>query len=614
MAIMSAYQELAFHEGERRMMHAMGAPVRENPSSPGITPQLAFHLANAPLMAIGTVDEQGAPWTTLWGGEQGMARALGGSVAGIRTVVAQQHDPVVETLVGRKTSGTIVREEGIGRMVSGLTIDLSTRKRVKMFGRMIAGALGIRETQEPAREAASEAEIQLVLKIEESLGNCPKYLNRKQLTPARSNPVLVSDSPVLSSHALALLAKADCFFVSSVQHDQNMDTNYRGGPSGFVRIVSNTGDGTVLCWPEYSGNRLYQTLGNISLCPQIGICVPDFEKGDMLYCTGSAEVLVSKDAAALLPRSNLCVRLTVSAARYVREALSFRGLAGEPSPYNPRVRHLVSEKQVAQSHDLRPHRIVLLGQSELTPSISRFRFSFENDDTYEAGQYVTLDFSEHLDIGYSHMRDDDPSSLNDDFVRTFTVSSPPRLDRSVQQANGGGEFEVTVRKVGVVTEYLFRHGLPNSRNKLEVDCKGFGGDFQVRQMEHETICFIAAGVGITPLLPALESLNLSRLRLLWTVRLEDIGLVQDTLRLHPAVSQCLVLFITNCPSGGGTDARVTAVEEKGTAVQFRRMGPKDAELGAEVSRCYVCTAVPFRKLLVEWIPKHVEVVFEDFNF
>jgi NAD(P)H-flavin reductase len=611
---MSAYQELTFHEGEKRMMHAMGAPIHENPSSPGITPQLAFHLANAPLMAVGTVDRQGAPWTTLWGGEQGLARALGGGVAGIRTVVAQQHDPVVETLVGQNTSGSVVREQGTGRMVSGLTIDLSTRKRVKMFGRMIAGALGVKEKEEPARGGATEAEIQLVLKIEESLGNCPKYLNRKQITPAKPTPVLVSDSPLLSSHAVALLAKADCFFVSSVQHDQSMDTNYRGGPPGFMRIVSNVGDGAVLCWPEYSGNRLYQTLGNISLCPAVGICVPDFETGDMLYCTGSAEVLVGKDAAALLPRSNLCVRLTVSAARFVQEALAFRGVAGEASPYNPKVRYLVSEKPVAQSQDTASQRIVLLDQTELTPSISRFRFSFENDQTHEAGQYVTLDFSEHLDVGYSHMRDDDPSSLNDDFVRTFTVSSPPRLVRAAQQASGGGEFEMTVRRVGVVTEYLFKHGLPNSRAKLEVECKGFGGDFRVRQLEHEKICFIAAGVGITPLLPFLESLDPARLRLLWTLRLEDIGLLEDTLRLHPAVSQCLTLFITNHPTGSGTDGRINAVEKQGTIVQLRRMECRDVERGEEVSRCYVCTSVPLRKLLLEWIPKHIEVVFEDFNF
>jgi NAD(P)H-flavin reductase len=611
---MSVYQELAFHEGELRMMHAMGAPVHGNPTSPGITPQLAFHLANAPMIAIGTVDQQGAPWTTLWGGEQGMARAMGGGVAGIRTAVAKQHDPVVETLVGRDASGAIVREQGTGRMVSGLTIDLSTRKRVKMFGRMIAGALGAKEMEEPVSGDAIEAEIQLVLKIEESMGNCPKYLNRKQLTPARSNPVLVSDSPVLSSHAVALLAKADCFFVSSVQHDQSMDTNYRGGPPGFMRLVDNTEGGAVLCWPEYSGNRLYQTLGNISLCPQVGICVPDFETGDMLYCTGSAEVLIGKDAAAVLPHSNLCVRLTVSAARYVQEALSFRGIAGELSPYNPKVRYLVSEKRVAPSQDSESQRVVLLDQTELTPSISRFRFSLESNQTYDAGQYATLDFSEHLDIGYSHMRDDDPSSLNDDFVRTFTVSSPPRLTHATRQSNGRGEFEMIIRRVGVVTDYLFKHGLPTSRNKLEVDCKGFGGDFQVRQAEHETICFIAAGVGITPLLPFLESLNLARLRLLWTVRLEDMGLVEDTLRLHPAVSQCLVLFITNHLTGGGTDTRVNAVEEQGTSVRMGRMESRDVQLGGDVSRCYVCTSIPLRKLLVEWIPKHVEVVFEDFNF
>jgi NAD(P)H-flavin reductase len=610
---MAVYQELAFHEGEEWMMHAMGVPIRDNPSSPGITPQLAYHLANAPMIAIGTLDERGAPWTTLWGGEQGMARAMGGGMVGIRTVVAQQHDPVVETLVGRDTSGTVTRESGTGRMVSGLTIDLVTRKRVKMSGRMVAGALGMRQDENSSLED-SEAEVQLVFKIEESLGNCPKYLNCKRVTHSRSNPVLLSDSSVLSSHALELLAKADCFFISSAQQNQSMDTNYRGGPPGFLRIVSNSGPGAVLCWPEYSGNRLYQTLGNIVLYPQVGICVPDFESGNVLYCTGNATVLVGKDAATLLLHSNLCVRFDVTDARFVKDALCFRGVAGEASPYNPKVRYLASEKPSIQQPDPVPQRAVLLEQIKLTPFVSRFRFSIENVAAYDAGQYVTLDFSEHLDIGYSHMRDDDPLSLNDDFVRTFTVSNPPKSAADSQQNGRGSRFEMTVRRVGAVTEHLFKYGLSSSREKLEVGFKGFGGDFRINQADQETIYFIAAGVGITPLLPFLGSLDLTRLRLLWTVRREDLGLVEDTLQHYPAMDQSLTLFVTNQRPSDETDKQIVAIKDRVVSLQLRRIGQEDLELGTEVSQCYVCTSVPLRKRLTDWMPEHVKILFEDFNF
>lgn len=197
----------------------------------------------------------------------------------------------------------------------------------------MAGVLGIRD-DEVTGQNVSVAEIQLVLKIEQSLGNCPKYLNSKVIEPAASTPELISNSPQLPQQALYLLARADLFFVSSSQHDKDMDTNHRGGPPGFLRVESNEHLGAVLCWPEYSGNRLYQTLGNLSINPLAGICVPDFETGDMLYLTGETEILAGKAAAAFLPRSNLCVKITITAARFVAQTLPFRGKEGERSPYS----------------------------------------------------------------------------------------------------------------------------------------------------------------------------------------------------------------------------------------------------------------------------------------
>jgi hypothetical protein len=76
-----------------------------------------------------------------------------------------------------------------------------------------------------------------------------------------------------------LIHKTDLFFMSSTNGD-SMDTNHRGGPVGFMRVASNEADkedgggGVVLVYPEYSGNRLYQSLGNLYLIPTIGIGHP----------------------------------------------------------------------------------------------------------------------------------------------------------------------------------------------------------------------------------------------------------------------------------------------------------------------------------------------------
>ncbi|KAK6438494.1 hypothetical protein LTR95_005313, partial [Oleoguttula sp. CCFEE 5521] len=469
-----AFYHVPMHDGEVAMMKAMHAPVVDNPSFPAVSPQLANHLQIAPLIAIGTLDKQGRPWTTLWGGQKGLAQSLGGNVIGIKTAVAGQFDPVVEELMGKEATGTIVREEGRGRMVSGVTMDLQTRKRVKLFGHMIAGALMVREDE--ATEAQEHVvETQLVLKIDQSLGNCPKYFNKKLITPAAAKPVLVSDSPQLNEGGLDLISKADLFFMSSAQNDKDMDTNHRGGPVGFVRILSNEPNGAVLVWPEYSGNRLYQTLGNLRINPVAGICIPDFDTGSMLYLTGATDILIGADAAKVLPRSNLAIQLRVTAARFVSEALTFRGERGEASPYNPPVRYLVSEKQSTVPQDFELSQATLLKQTKLTPTISRFKFALSNSAQHKAGQYVTFGFSSRLDIGYSHMRDDDPLSINDDYVRTFTVSSPPGDPPRPTQRLKDDEFEITVRKVGRVTDELFKHeGTENGdRMPFEVAVKGF---------------------------------------------------------------------------------------------------------------------------------------------
>ena len=598
------------------MAKAMRVPDMDNPTFPALSPQLANHARIAPLIAIGTLGKQGRPWTTLWGGEKGISQPIAQGILGIRSQVVRQYDPVVEELVGKDGDGAVVREEGVGRMVSGLTIDLETRKRTKLYGRMVAGALSIRE-DEATDTQQHVAEVQLVLKIEQSLGNCPKYLNKKHIELAESNPDLISDSPQLPQQALDLLSKADLFFLSSANHDQDMDTNHRGGPAGFVRVISNDSSGAVLCYPEYSGNRLYQTLGNLKVNPVVGLCIPDFETGDILYLTGTTEILIGPDAAKVLPRSNLAVEITTTAARFVATALPFRGGPGESSPYNPLVRYLPSEKEKAPASSAALSQAKLLRQTPLTPTISRFTFALSNATTHKPGQYVTLDFGSRLDMGYSHMRDDDPRSLNDDFVRTFTVSSPPGNPPNPVRTLKDDEFEITVRRVGAVTEELFKHqgSERGDRMELEVGVKGFGGEFEVRQDKDgsESVVFVAAGVGITPLLPCLGSLDLGRLVVLWTVRREDLGLVGNVLEACPELVGGLRLFVTGAKEGEGIEFTAGGDGVDKIDVQRRRLGKQDLDLDGRVQKYYLCTGTPLRKQLMEWLPGK-ELVFEDFNF
>lgn len=144
------------------MHKLLRVPEHGNPSSPHLNPFAANLLTRAPLLAVGTLDAEGRPWTTIWGGEAGFAQPVAQSIIGMKTTVNRELDPVLKELLGDLADDEVYQEKGVGKMVGGLAIDLETRRRVKLYGRMVAGAF--------TRTIENLGEVQLVVKIEESLG------------------------------------------------------------------------------------------------------------------------------------------------------------------------------------------------------------------------------------------------------------------------------------------------------------------------------------------------------------------------------------------------------------------------------------------------------------
>lgn len=159
--------ETQWHPGEDEMHKLLRVPEIDNPTQLYLTPNASYTLIRSPLVALGTLDSEGRPWTALWGGEAGCSRPIAQSIIGVRATVDRTFDPLVDVLLGGKVDGEVVQEQAPGRMISGLAIDLENRRRVKLYGRMVAGAV-----------AASEeviGEVQLAIKIEQSLGMSEVY-------------------------------------------------------------------------------------------------------------------------------------------------------------------------------------------------------------------------------------------------------------------------------------------------------------------------------------------------------------------------------------------------------------------------------------------------------
>jgi hypothetical protein len=241
--IMPSQLSPTFHEGEAAMHHLLKVPPGRNPTAKGLPMPYAMRVRQSPLVALGTLDDQGRPWTTIWGGERGFAGPVAQGVLGINSAVDMRHDPVFEALWTNQGDDGIVRpNDGQGKTMSALSIDLETRDRVKLAGVMVAGTV--------VKHDDAERVVQAAMVVTESLGNCPKYLNTKDVVqhdPAQAE--LVSDELPLSKEALALVYKADMFFLSST-NGETMDTNHRGGSPGFIRVAKNDGEQVELVYPE----------------------------------------------------------------------------------------------------------------------------------------------------------------------------------------------------------------------------------------------------------------------------------------------------------------------------------------------------------------------------
>lgn len=624
---MAFFQATPWHEGEESIHKRTHVDFdRDNPTSPFLYPRAANQVSRYPMMAFGVLDENDKPWCTVWGsGDPPIAQQVAQSVIGIRTTVDATFDPVVQAIFGGKNDGEVLREEGEGRLMSGLSINLEERGRVKLAGRIIAGALNasvapddVAQSGDKSEQVGLPGEMQLVAKIDQTLPNCPKYLNRKQIVSSTPNPRLLSTSPHLDERAVAIIQKADLFFLSSAHKHEDMDSNHRGGPQGFLRVQQpqDSSKGSTIVWPEYSGNNLYQTLGNLETTPRAGLCVPDFDTGDVLYVTGNTETLVGAEASHVIAKSNLAVRLTVTEARLVKNGLPFRGILMDDaskgrSPYNPRVRFLTSERTETFDKegpgDKPPTTAQLIRKTRLTPTITRYRFALTDPTVFgpwKPGQYVAMDLTAELDMGYSHMRDDDPTSLNDDYIRTFTVSSIPN-----SLGEHGEEFEVTVRSVGNVTRWLEhqREGM------CEVGIRGFAGEFSFDQTSNKRVGFVAAGIGITPLLGQMDVLDLSRLKIWWSVGVRDVGLPLDILTQYPALKDSLTIFLTGS-EGDKEKTTLQKLVDTGVKIERRRISQSDLTAAdADVDNWYLCTAPAMRKEIQGWLPGK-SVIFENFDY
>lgn len=130
----------------------------------------------------------------------------------------------------------------------------------------------------------------------------------------------------------AFIEGCSMFFVATADAEGQPDCSYKGGLPGFVRVL----DERTLAFPDYDGNGMYRSWGNVRVNPQVGLLFIDFEKPKRIRVNGSAQISADDPLLAEFPGAVFIVRVTAdkifpNCPRYIHKMEMV-----EPSVYAPR--------------------------------------------------------------------------------------------------------------------------------------------------------------------------------------------------------------------------------------------------------------------------------------
>ena len=145
--------------------------------------------------------------------------------------------------------------------------------------------------------------------------NTPMYHDgMRQLQDARETRVLADRlQQVTLRHEFteedrSFVQRCSMVFVATADADGHPDCSYKGGLPGFVRVL----DERTLAFPDYDGNGMYRTWGNVLVNPHVGLLFIDFEESKRIRVNGSAQVREDDPLRSEFPGSVLIVRIAAT--------------------------------------------------------------------------------------------------------------------------------------------------------------------------------------------------------------------------------------------------------------------------------------------------------------
>lgn len=258
-------------------------------------------LLRQPFVVLSSVDVRGQVWVSLLTGKPGFMHAIDEQTVAIEGV-PPGHDPLRKNLQANPNIGM-------------LAIEFATRKRMRVNGK-----------------GAQRDSITIVY-AEQVYSNCPKYIQARdwEVTETASLTATVQRSKVLDEAQQSWIRQADTFFIGSFHPQGGADSSHRGGNPGFVTVL----DEKTLLWPDYIGNNMFNTLGNVTAYPQAGLLFVDFDKGATLQLAGTAKVIWDTSHAVEFPGAQRLVEFRCKEVIETQNAIPLRWTFHDYSPFNP---------------------------------------------------------------------------------------------------------------------------------------------------------------------------------------------------------------------------------------------------------------------------------------
>ncbi|SJL04308.1 uncharacterized protein ARMOST_07671 [Armillaria ostoyae] len=389
-----------------------------------------------------------------------------------------------------------VRESGDDEMLmAGIGVEFSTRRRNKFAGKI---------TKRKGHGDGYKFEVH----VNEAIGNCPKYIPLRELVPYQGSPMTVFDKHHLpdndelphSQAVISFIQSCDTTFFgttyAATEDDaswfpSHLGMNIRGGRPGFVRVRPS--DKRTLVLPDFSGNRIMTSFGNVEATPLASLTLVSFTTGDVLYVTGRAQNHIGPDAQKIMFLQDRLTTIHVTGYIFVRDALPVRqrpGTSVQRSSYRPPVRYRVEEPApVLRFDDDSPTTATLKSIVLHSSTIATLTWKSSVELKIISGQAIILDFSGFIGHpGYQHMAPRNPTSVNDDRIRTWTKPGNAAT----------GQFSLA-RKIVEVQPALLEDMSPLS---LTIPIVSVTGDFTLPRASKRWALF-AGGIGVTPFLSML---------------------------------------------------------------------------------------------------------------